>query len=104
MAQFDVYRNPKAKTARHTPYFVDIQIHALRQTRLTVVIPLVTNIQVGPDTWKLHPTFEVEGLALSLHPQEMFGVERRLLGPYVTNISHGRADIIAAMDYLLTGT
>lgn len=103
MAQFDVHQNLNPRTRKRMPFLVDVQLDLLRVTELRVVIPLVTNLAIGKDFTKLHPVFEIEGLRLHLNPQQIAGVDRRLLGPTVANVAARREDIIGAMDYLLTG-
>ncbi len=100
MAQFDVYQNANAKTKKRVPYFVDLQndLHNGLATRL--VVPLVKDLM--PIT-HLNPVFIVEGESLVMATQEMAAVPRELCSTKVASLANRRDEIVAAIDFLVTG-
>ena len=100
MAQFDVYRNTDSATNQETPYFVNIQHDILSELPTRLVIPLYFNIK---KINKLHQTFIVEDKTVILASQRLVSVPKYLLEDKVTNLSQHRDEIIASIDFLITG-
>lgn len=100
MAQFDLYRNPNPLTSDEFPYLVDIQSELLQQLAICVVIPLASNAKAMNH---LNPVFRVEGKEMVLMTQEMAGIERAHLGEKVISMKDYRSDIIASVDFLISG-
>ena len=100
MAQFDVYRNTDVVSCYETPYFIDIQHNIVSELPTRIVIPLYQNIK---KIKKLHQTFTIEGQPLILATQRIVSVPKYLLGDKVTNLSQHRDEIIASIDFLITG-
>lgn len=103
MAQFDVHRNT-GKQREAIPYVVIIQSSLYDSYRRRVVIPLVrrSNLDDATAGSALNPGFEVEGIAVVLHPLEMVSVACDQLGEKVTSLAQEGDRIAAAMDELLT--
>jgi toxin CcdB len=101
MAQFSVYRNPRP-SAKHAPYLLDVQSDVI-ETELRVVVPLVDPAYFGPRAKRLNPEFVVRNKRCVLSPVEIGSLPRSLLGAGVADLSAGRAEILAALDFLLTG-
>ncbi len=100
MAQFDVYRNTNDESADEFPYLLDIQADLLCSLATRVVIPLVRqekNIQ------HLNPIFEIKGERVAMLTQELSGIEQSILGKKVCSLSERRIEIIAALDFLVSG-
>ena len=104
MAQFDVYRNRHAASRNVIPYFLLLQ-HDLIDTRaLRVVAPLVLASHVETPIKRLNPIFEVEGQKLVLSTLEIAGISPTHLGnDVVMPLASRRGEIIAAVDFLITG-
>jgi toxin CcdB len=100
MAQFDVYANANFETRGRVPYLLDIQHDLLDNLSTRVVIPLVVGMK--PVT-HLTPVFVVDGQQVSLSTAEMAGVPLRVLGAKVSSLEQSRQEIIAAVDFLITG-
>ncbi len=102
MAQFDVHRNPGQNRAL-VPYVVVIQSKALDDTARRVVIPLVKQSRVGAAPRKaLNPSFVVAGENVTLSTLDIASVPKRVLGAPVASLAHRSADIINAIDQLVT--
>ncbi len=65
-----------------------------------VVVPLVP--QEKPID-HLNPLFEINGETVAMLTQELSGVERSVLGEKVDSLRHRRGEIIAALDFLVSG-
>ncbi|KHL71109.1 MULTISPECIES: CcdB family protein [Pseudomonas] len=104
MAQFKVYENPNDATRQTYPYLLDIQSNLLDELRTTVVIPLSPARIAGTATLtKLCPTVEIEGEAFLAVTQQIAGIDRKHMGREVCDLAPQRAEIIAAMDFLVSG-
>jgi toxin CcdB len=104
MAQFNVYRNPTPGTRATYPYLLDIQNDLLDDLRTTVVIPLSPVRLAGKSAIsRLCPVLEIDGEPHVALTQQLAGVNRSALGKAVGNLSSHRADIIAALDFLVSG-
>lgn len=104
MAQFYAYQNSNPATSRQFPYLLDIQSNLLDQLRTTIVIPLSPSKVVAHFTIsKLNPVMEIEGETYTAMLQDMAGVDRNQLGQAVCDLTHYRSEIIAAVDFVLSG-
>jgi len=100
MAQFDIYQNTNNKTKGKVPYFMDIQHELLSQLPTRVVIPLFNNAN---PIKKLNPKFTIENRSVILASDEVTSIPKYLLEKKVTNLSQHRDEIIASIDFLITG-
>lgn len=103
MAQFDVYKNPNAKTRRSIPYLLDFQSDLLDPIATRVVIPLIRISKSNQPITRLNPEFEIEDTTVMLSTAELAGISKSALGKHVTSLKEQRTDIINALDVLLTG-
>ncbi|MGZ5207800.1 MAG: CcdB family protein [Sulfuricurvum sp.] len=100
MAQFDVYRNINPLSLEEIPYLLDIQADLLAGLSTRVVVPLArhsTNIQ------HLNPLFEISGEKIVMLTQELSGVDKNILGEKVGSFGNYRREIIASLDFLISG-
>jgi toxin CcdB len=100
MAQFDVYENLNPKTNKEIPFLLDIQNDLLKNLATRVVVPLVVNMQPAKI---LNPKFSVKGMQVTMSTAELAGVSLRHLGPCICSLEHKRDEIIAAVDFMITG-
>ena len=100
MAQFDVYRNTNESSNQETPYFIDIQHDIVNELPTRIIIPLYSNIKVIN---KVHQVFIIEEQQVVLATQRVVSVPKYLLDEKVTNLSQYRDEIIASIDFLITG-
>lgn len=104
MAQFEVYENPNRASRKTYPFLIDIQADLLRDLRTTVVIPLCPMATVGGDAiTKLCPVMTINGKRFVALSHQLSGVDRKMLGKAVANLSRHRAEIIAALDFIVSG-
>lgn len=101
MSQFQVYRNPRPSRDR-VPYLLDVQSDVVSiDSRL--VVPLVLQRAFGTRLPRLNPTFKIGGAAVVMSTADLAGVPARDLRDYVADFTGKRGEIIAAIDFLLTG-
>jgi len=104
MAQFRAYENPNKATRKTYPYLLDIQSNLLDELRTTVVIPLSPSALVGAAAiTKLCPTLKIEGKNYVALTQQMAGVDRKILGKEVCDLSRYRSEIVVALDFIISG-
>jgi toxin CcdB len=101
MAQFDVFRNPRARTF---PLLLDVQADLLTSLATRVVVPLARLASYGarPIT-RLNPTAKIGRVEYVLVFQELAAVPISALGKPVGSLASRRADLVAALDLLFTG-
>ncbi|OHB24642.1 MAG: plasmid maintenance protein CcdB [Desulfuromonadaceae bacterium GWB2_53_15] len=103
MAQFDVFINPNPVTKRAIPYLLDIQTDLLNNLTTRVVIPLYTVAAMGKAAKFLNLQFSVKRTTVIMSTAEMAGVAVNSLGVKVCSLREHRNEIIAAIDFLVTG-
>lgn len=104
MAQFDVYTNPSRNSRTAFPFIVDIQNTLLADIQTRIVIPLGKLSHFNHERMHgLTPlvTYENENFIL-LTPQ-IASVPVKLLKSPVGSLEHLRDDIIASLDFAITG-
>lgn len=104
MAQFSVYQNNnKASQARY-PLLLNIQNDLLSSMQTCVVVPLSSlEIMSHSPMTKLTPILKVQGQDYCMLTPQMAGIHKRDLGNEVENLATYQHDIIAAIDFLLSG-
>lgn len=104
MAQFFAYKNPNPRTRVQYPYLLDIQSDLLSGLRTTIVIPLTpTNMAAPMSLSRLNPTFVIDCDSFTAITQDIAGIDRNQLGAQACDLSAYRSEIIAAVDFVLTG-
>jgi toxin CcdB len=104
MAQLCVYKNPNPRTRAQYPYLLDIQNDLLSELRTTIVIPLMPSSVASPITLsKLNPSFILGGERFTAITQDIAGIDRKQLGAHAYDLSSHRPEIIAAIDFVLSG-
>ncbi|MEX0902810.1 MAG: CcdB family protein [Pseudohongiellaceae bacterium] len=104
MAQFVAYQNTSPASREQFPYLLDIQSNLLDDLRTTIVVPLSPSEAVAHITIsKLNPVLVIDGHRFTAMVQDMAGVDRSQLGRELCNLTHYRAEIVAAVDFVLSG-
>jgi toxin CcdB len=103
MAQFDVHHNLDARSRKTFPYLLDVQTGLLDVLATRVVVPLALASATGKPAERLNPVFVIEEQEVVMSTPELAGIPARALGEIVTSLAGRRTDIIAALDFLLTG-
>lgn len=103
MAQFDLHHNQNPGTRDRVPYLLDVQAGILSGLATRVVIPVVPVADIGKPMKHLNPLIDVDGVTMMLMTSELAGVSVRNLGAKAASLDDRRDEIIAALDFLLTG-
>jgi toxin CcdB len=104
MTQFIAYENANRATKKTYPYLLDIQSNLLDELRTTIVIPLCPAKQVNNIViTKLCPIMQINNDNYTALTQQMSGIDRKTLGKKVCDLSHYRSEIIAALDFIISG-
>lgn len=104
MAQFRAYENPNKATKKTYPYLLDIQSNLLDDLRTTVVVPLCATSFAGKAAiTKLCPILKIEDESFIALTQQIAGIDRKSLGNEVCDLSQYRSEIIAALDFIISG-
>ena len=104
MPQFAVHRNPNPASRNAIPLLLDVQSELLDTLNTRVVVPLYIPAAMQDGIIAtLMPRIEVDGEPYIAVTPELAGISRKSLGVQVSDVSHRRYDIIAALDLLLTG-
>ena len=104
MSQFTVYKNRNSASKKVYPYLLDIQSNFLSELKSTVVLPLsparkTTDIVMS----RLNPEVEINGEKFIIMTQDLAGITRSVLKTKVCDLKQHQQEIIAAMDFVLSG-
>ena len=104
MPQFTVCRNKNPQTLSAIPFLLDVQNDLFSDLETRVVVPLSrVSAMKGKALGSLMPVLEIEGERFVMLTPQMAGIPKGELGPPVTQVKHHRFEIVAAIDFLLTG-
>lgn len=104
MASLTVYTNPDPKSHKTIPFLLDIQNGLLSGLDTRVVVPLYLKgaASSSPMT-RLTPVVSFKGKTLVAMVPELAGVSKRHLGAPAGDLAMFRAEVIAAIDLLVSG-
>jgi len=104
MSQFILYKNLDNNTSKAYPYFVDVQSELLSTLNTRLVIPLTPLYLLAKKAPShLCPTVHLEQGDFVVLTQQMASIPAKILAEPVTDLSPYRDEIIAAIDFLITG-
>ena len=103
MAQFDVYVNQNPATKVTIPYLLDVQADLLSNLATRVVVPLIAASAMDKSAKHLNPHFAVKRTKVIMSTAELAGVTLSAIGVKVCSLKEHRNEIIAALDFLITG-
>jgi toxin CcdB len=104
MAQFAVHTNLNPATKDHYPFLLDIQNKLLDSldTRLVIPLILLTKYESKPIK-ELMPIITIHTKKYIVLTPLQAGINKKLLGSIVIDVSSKRQEIISSIDFLLTG-
>jgi toxin CcdB len=104
MAQFTVYKNKNPRTRAAIPFLLDIQNDLLNGLETRVVVPLhPASVWRGKALKMLTPLLVIEGESFVMLTPQLAGIPKSELGAPVAQVPQHRAEIVAAIDFLVTG-
>jgi toxin CcdB len=104
MSQFTLYKNNDKSTATAYPFFVDVQSELLDTLNTRLVIPL-TPLELLEKKVPSHlcPTIHLDEGYFVILTHQMASVPTKFLQDPINDLSTFRDEIIAAVDFLITG-
>jgi len=104
MAQFDVYINPSRATRQAYPFLLDVQSPMISEITTRIVLPLGKLQNFKNEYMKiLTPVIEYEGEKLILVTPQISAVPSKILKEPVGSLKNFRDEVIAALDFAITG-
>jgi len=104
MAQFDVYKNPSRHSCNAYPYLLNIQHDFLTDLTTRIIIPLGRLSHFQSEKLRgLTPEVEYEGESLLLLTPQIASMPAKQLKDPIGSLSHLREEIIASLDFAVTG-
>ena len=104
MPQFSVHKNKNPKTRGAYPYIVDVQSDLLSDLGTRVVVPLVKRTASSKKPVnRLMPVVRIEGQEFVMRVPQLAGIATGDLGAPVANLAQHRDEVVAALDFLITG-
>jgi toxin CcdB len=105
--QFGLYANQDKDTNRAYPYFVDVQSELLAGLKSRVVIPIIAleKSKSASSIYPQHlcPEVEIQRKKYVLMTHQMTSVPIQMLKGGEGSLSRYRNEIVAAIDFLVTG-
>jgi len=103
MAQFSLYKN-RGESSDTYPFFVDVQNELLDSLNTRLVIPLTPTDRVAKQApAHLCPVLHIDEGDFVLLTHQMTSVPAALLSSPIHSLEAFRPEIIAAIDFLITG-
>ena len=104
MAQFTIYANVNAQTKQLYPYLLELQSNLLSELATCVVAPLILLSQHSQlAITRLTPVISVAGEDYLMQTMQLSAITRKQLGKAVGDASANSYEIIAAIDFLISG-
>ena len=104
MAQFTIYANANAQTKQLYPYLLELQSNLLSELATCVVVPLtLLNQHSQLAITRLTPVITIAGEDYLMHTMQLSAIARKQLGKTVGDASANSHEIIAAVDFLISG-
>ena len=104
MGQFSVHMNPDPHSRAEIPFLLDVQAEVVEALATRLVVPLYRLEGARPRAMaRLTPVLTFKGEALVAMVPELAGIPRRRLGPGVGDLVQARAELLDALDLLVTG-
>ena len=102
--QFDVYRNPSAKTRAQWPYYIIIQNDYFAELTTRLIAPLVSQQDLPLTQNRISPQICVNGERFSIRVPSVTFLDARKIRreDYVCSLESARAGVIAALDAIIT--
>lgn len=104
MAQFTIYANANAQTKQLYPYLLELQSNLLSELATCVVVPLILLSQHSQlAITRLTAVISVAGEDYLMQTMQLSAIARKQLGKAVGDASANSHEIIAAIDFLISG-
>lgn len=104
MAQFDVYANPNRRTRQTYPLLLNIQSDQISALSTRLVAPMARKADLGyMELTRLTPSVSHEGDEFLVLIPQLAALPARELQQPIGTLIHMRDEVIAALDFAITG-
>ena len=104
MTQFTIYANTSTQTKQLYPYLLELQSNLLSDLATCVVAPLApVGKHSQPAMTRLTPAITIAGEDYLMQTMQLSAIARKQLGKTVGDASANSHEIIAAIDFLISG-
>lgn len=104
--QFDVYRNPSAKTNKLWPFYLIIQNDYFDDLTTRIIVPLVSTKDINLNQQRITPQVIINKAAYYIFTPAITFLDANKIkkSDFVCNIISSRSEIISALDAIITNT
>ena len=103
MARFDVRTNLHRSSRERVPYLLELQTDLLASLGTRLVAPLVPAARFGPPASRLNPVLRIGSRNFVIDAALIAGVPATRLGDRVASLGERSADLLGALDFLVSG-
>jgi toxin CcdB len=104
MAQYSIYHNNNPISKKIYPFLIDVQSMLLNTLETRLVIPVIAKKNYESAIIKnLNPLIKIEKKEYVVLTQQMAAVKNQAVGSLVCDCLSKRQEILAAIDFLITG-
>jgi toxin CcdB len=106
MPQFDVYRNPSAKSNKLWPYYLIIQNDYFDDLFTRLIVPLAAKSNLNLNQKRLTPLVTVEGEDYHIFTPAITFLDAKKIkkSDFICNVNSARNEVISAIDAIITNT
>lgn len=104
--QFDVYRNPSAKTNRLWPFYLILQNDYFDDLATRIVVPLVSKNDMALNKKRITPLIRINNSDFYVFTPAITFLDTKKINhkDFICNIASSRNEIISAFDAIVTNT
>ncbi|EBV5086344.1 plasmid maintenance protein CcdB [Salmonella enterica subsp. enterica serovar Ball] len=104
--QFDVYRNPSAKTNKIWPFYLILQNDYFDGLTTRIVVPLVSKNDIDLNKKRITPLVKINKSDFYVLTPAITFLDAKKINnkDFICNISSFRNEIISALDAIVTNT
>ncbi len=103
MARFDVRANLNRSSRERVPYLLELQTDLLAGLGTRLVAPLMPATRFGPTASRLNPVLRIGSRNFVMDTALIAGVPANQLGDRVASLGERSADLLGALDFLVSG-
>ena len=104
MAQYSIHKNSNPNTRKTYPYLINVQSPLLDGLDTRLVIPLSKKTGFsGKPIQYLNPVIVIDKIEYVILTQQMAAIHLKNLGLHIGDASLQHQEILAAIDFLITG-
>ncbi|ENY1827871.1 CcdB family protein [Salmonella enterica] len=104
--QFDVYRNPSAKTNKLWPFYLILQNDYFDDLTTRIVVPLVSKNDISLNKKRITPVIVIDEAEFYVFTPAVTFLDAKKISKkdFICNVASSRNEIIFALDAIVTNT